>query len=120
MPRGTSYVAVYEGSKTHGPFDWCNSHPVKTVAPTCSPHELGGLLPHTRGLILHMEALLGPPTACAFKPHESAHWARFKDVFPALHSNKSQARGAIVADASAGADTVRSEVERLLAAHSSL
>ena len=44
-------------------------------------------------------------------------WARVKDVFNAALEQEPAARRAFVADASAGDDTVRSEVERLLDAH---
>ena len=44
-------------------------------------------------------------------------WARVKDVFNAALEQEPGARRAFVADASAGDDTVRSEVERLLDAH---
>ena len=47
----------------------------------------------------------------------SEQWARVKDVFNAALEREPGARRAFVADASAGDDTVRSEVERLLDAH---
>ncbi len=44
-------------------------------------------------------------------------WARVKDVFNAALEQEPAARRAFVANASAGDDAIRSEVERLLDAH---